>query len=184
MDQRQRQSDGQGGEPFRGPAVGRAEDGEQEDRREDDLGDGAGRQVVPVRRMGAVAVGSEPACLGVEPGLPAGQRVEHSRSHDRRDDLGDDVGQDVAGVSPLAQPQPQRHGGVEVAPGDVPEGVGHREHRQAEGQGNAQQPDPDRGELGGQHRAPASTQNQYKRPDEFRRQPFTCGHVNLPSSDV
>jgi hypothetical protein len=44
---------------------------------------------------------------------------------------------------------------------------GHGQNRQAEGQGNAQEADPDVREGGGQHRAPAAAQDQPKRADEF-----------------
>src|SRR5450759_5214711 len=64
-----------------------------------------------------------------------------------------DVGQHVAGVEPAAHPEPDRDGRVEVAARDVAEGVRHGEYRQAEGEGDTEQPDADIGKLGGQYGA-------------------------------
>ena len=56
-----------------------------------------------------------------------------------------------------------------MAAGNVPDGVRHREHGQAKGQGHAQQPDADVWEGSRQDGAAASAEDQPERPDELRR---------------
>ena len=63
--------------------------------------------------------------------------------------LGDDVGQDLARREATTGPQPERDRGVQVASGNVADGVGHGQDRQAEGQRHAQEADADGGERGG-----------------------------------
>ena len=54
-----------------------------------------------------------------------------------------------------------------MAARNVPDGKGHGQHRQTEGERNAQQPDTHVGESRGQNRAPATAQNQPEGADEF-----------------
>ena len=105
----------------------------------------AGDQAVLARRVLAVAVGRE--ALGeVEARRAAGdQRTAPRRAIDRADHLRDDIGADVLRREAPAGGKPDRHGRVEVAARDVADGVGHRQHRQAEGERDAEEPDADLG---------------------------------------
>src|SRR5262249_11427955 len=90
-----------------------------------------------------------------------------------------DVGRDVLPVEPLAERQPDRDRGVEVAARDVADGVGHRQHRQAEGQGDAVEAD-----LGpGIDRRATSTEHQPEGPEELSRDaPVEWVHDSFLSS--
>jgi len=90
--------------------------------------------------------------------------------------LRDDVGQRLAGLEAPAEQQADRDGGIEVAAGDVPKGVGHRQNGQADGQSHSEQSDPDAGELRGQHCAATATRDQSERADELRCQPVDQPH--------
>ena len=53
------------------------------------------------------------------------------------DALADDVRHDPPGLEPAGGEEPDGDGGVQVAPGHVADGVDHRQHDQAEGEGHA-----------------------------------------------
>ncbi len=94
--------------------------------------------------------------------------IEHAAASDRAQHLGDDVGQELAAREPAAGPEPDRDRRIEVAARDVPDGVGHRQHGQAEGQRDAEEADAQLGKRRRQHRAAAPAEDQPERPDELR----------------
>lgn len=100
--------------------------------------------------MGAVPVGRKPA-RKVKAGGAARDHVKNSSSDDRTGDLGDEVGKEVCAGKASAGPEPEGHGGVQMAPGDVSDGISHGQHREAEGQGDTQKPDAQVGKRRGQH---------------------------------
>ncbi|MNH19437.1 hypothetical protein D3C79_791730 [compost metagenome] len=87
-------------------------------------------------------------------------------------DLCNDVGHDQVGTNTPTCPQPQGHRRVEVAAGDVPQGIRHGHHRQAKGQCDPREADPQLRKTGSQHRTPASAQHQPKCAYRFSHQFF------------
>ncbi len=159
MDQRQSQADGNGREPDRRLAVGRPHDDEQEHHGEHHLGDEAGDQAVLAGRVRAVAVGGK--ALGeIEPRGTDRDGVEGCGGDDGADDLRDGVGQDVLPGEAAACRQANRDGRVEVTARDVADGIGHREHRQAEGERHAEQADAHVREAGSDHGAAATSEGE------------------------
>ncbi|HET9265966.1 MAG TPA: hypothetical protein VFO14_23150 [Vicinamibacterales bacterium] len=69
-----------------------------------------------------------------------------------------------------------RHCRIQVTAGDMPDGVGHRQQRQAEREGNAEQADSDVGKCGRQHGTAAPAKHQPEGADELRCQRL-CHHV-------
>ena len=62
-----------------------------------------------------------------------------------------------AGKRPPAV-KPDGDGRVEMAAGDMADGIGHRHHGQPEGERHAEKADADLGKTGGNHRAAASSE--------------------------
>jgi hypothetical protein len=92
--------------------------------------------------MRPVAVGGEPAGEA-EFGLPVGDEIQHPRPQDPADQLGEDVRRELRGREPLSRPQPNRYGGVEMTPRDMPNRVGHDgQDREPEGQRHPDEPNP------------------------------------------
>ena len=85
-------------------------------------------------------VGCESA-FGAEAGLAAGDHIENRRARDAADDLGDDVGNHLRFRMPSADDQPDGDRRIEVAAGDVADGVGHGQHREAEGERDTDEAD-------------------------------------------
>src|SRR5690606_10469056 len=76
------------------------------------------------------AVRGEPAYL--DPRLARGDDVQHATGHDGAHGLRDDVLSGFVGWMALTSDQAERDSRVQVATRDVPDSVGHREHREAE----------------------------------------------------
>ena len=76
-------------------------------------------------------------------------------------------GAHVAPPEPPAQRQADGDGGVEVAAADVPDGVGHRQHGQAEREGHAQESDPDVGHTGREDGRAAASEDQHEGAEEL-----------------
>ncbi|MNJ67015.1 hypothetical protein D3C77_631470 [compost metagenome] len=100
--------------------------------------------------MVGVAVRSQPR-RQLETCLAAGDEVDHPSSQNGADHLGDHVGQQLFGREAPAHHQPERHGGVEVAAGDMADGEGHGQHGEAEGEGDTEYTDAD-GRTGCEYR--------------------------------
>ncbi len=133
----------------RGAVPGRrAEDHDQEDGGQHDLGQQRRLEAEAARRMFAEAVGREAADLGAR--LAGGDHVEHEGRGDGAEHLGDDVAGQLGGAEAPADHQAHRHGGIEVAPGDRAEGIGAGQHREAEGQRDTDEADAQAWEGGGQ----------------------------------
>jgi hypothetical protein len=56
-----------------------------------------------------------------------------------------------------------------MAAGDVADRIGHRQDREAEGEGHAREADAELGKRRGENRRAASAENQPGRSDEFGR---------------
>src|SRR6185437_5772583 len=90
--------------------------------------------------------------------------------------LRDNVGCEFLTRKAAACPQSEAHGGIDVASGDVPYSIRHRQQRESEGQRHAGEADSEMGKAGGQYRAAASAQHQPERPDEFRSSALREAH--------
>jgi hypothetical protein len=66
-----------------------------------------------------------------------------------------------------------------MASGNPADGEGHRQERQAEGEGNSNESDPQMGKSRCQHSTTASAKHQPKRADKLRCQPFVRGPLML-----
>jgi hypothetical protein len=134
------------------------------------LGHEARGHVVLARRGVAVAVRRQALRREVPAGLARGDGPEEEGAGGGADDLRGDVGQRLAGLEPPGRDQVDCDRRVEVAAADVADGVGHGQHRQAEGKRDADEADPDLGEFRGEHRAAAATQDKPERAEEFGRE--------------
>src|SRR5438128_2708717 len=96
-----------------------------------------------------------------KPAMTAPSRGASQNSHScdyGTDYLGDDVRDDMlVGATPGA-PQADRDRRVEVPAGDVTDGIGHRQHRQAECEGDAEKTDPEVRKPRGQNCSAATAQ--------------------------
>ncbi len=155
-----------GANPWGAPPVGGAHDDEQEDAGEKDLGDEAGGHGIAAGGVFAIAIGSKAAGQG-KSGLPAGDYIKQARGDDAAKHLRDDVCREVPGGKAFAGAEADGNGRIEMATGDVPNGIGHGQHRQPEGEGNAKPADADLIHTGGQHRAAAAAEDQPESTDEL-----------------
>ncbi len=72
--------------------------------------------------------------LGAEARLAAGDQIEDRRTRDAAEHLGDDVGNRLGLRMASADHEADGDRGIEVAAGDVADGVGHGQHGEAEGE--------------------------------------------------
>ncbi len=87
--------------------------------------------------MFAEAVGGE-AGGDIEARFAAGDDAQDARSADGPGALRHDVGGQILAAEAFADEQPDGDGGVEVTAGDVTDGEGHGENREAKGQTHSQ----------------------------------------------
>ena len=80
---------------------------------------------------------------------PPGDQQQHSTGRDARDDLGGDVGGRLLPGDAPPGGRAERDGRVEVAAGDVADGVGHGQDGQTEGQGDTDEADAELDVVGG-----------------------------------
>src|ERR1700735_2020390 len=151
MDERETETDGDGGDAFGCALVGRAEDDEEEEGGEEKLRDEAGEEGVAARRVETVAIGGEAGRAG-EAFLAACDDVEAAGSGDAAEHLGDDVGEKIPASEASAGIYAERDSGVEMRAGDMADGEGHGEHGKAEGEGDAPETDAELGVSGGKER--------------------------------
>jgi hypothetical protein len=143
--------------------VGRTHDDEEEDCREHDLGHEGRHERVVSRRVLPVSVRSK-ASAQVEPGRSARDHAEKSCREHGTDDLGDDIGGNVLRGKAPTRSEAHRHRWVQVAPGNVADGERHRDHAQAESEGNSEQADADMRESSCHHRGAAAREGEPECP--------------------
>src|SRR3546814_18302114 len=103
--------------------------------------------------MLAEAVGRE-AMFGNRPArLSSGDIGDCRRRQYRACDLRDDIAGNVPRRTASARPKADRDGGVEMPARDVADGIGHGEAGEAEGQRNANEPEPQLRACSGPNRA-------------------------------
>ena len=133
MNKGKAKTDRKGRETLGRAFVGRPEDDEQEHHGHDHLGDQDGRDGIPADRMFTVSIRGKP--LGdVESGLAGRDEIEDPARGNRAEDLRNDIRQQLVRGETAAGPQPDGNRRIEVAAGDVSDGVGHRQHGQTEGE--------------------------------------------------
>src|ERR1700733_1057965 len=131
MDQREAETDGDGGEALRGALVSGAENDEQKEGGQENFGKKARDERVVFRRVIAVAVRGE-AAGERKSGVAAGDDVENSRSANSSKELCTDVGGKLGGGEAFSGNKADGDGGVQMAPGDVADGEGHGQDSQTE----------------------------------------------------
>src|SRR3982751_523472 len=133
----------------------------------------AGRMlVIPIRRK---------TFGDVESGGAARNHVEQRRGGDGAGHLRDDIGQDLSSWKAAAGRKAHRNGGIEMASGDMADGIGHRDDAQSECQRHTDQTDPDLWKRRRDHRAAATCKSQPKRTDPFGSI-FLRIHIVIPPS--
>ena len=98
-------------------------------------------------------------------------------------DLREDIGCEERRGKAASGPQPHRNSGIEMAAGDRTQGIGSRQHGQAECQRHAVQADTHVRKPGRDHGAPATSQDEPERAKEFRGELRKHGTL-LPSSSL
>ena len=131
MDQGQRAADDQTGDLAEGLPGGDAQDGKDEDTGQNDLGDEAlGR--------GDLNLAELLQRVGAEAAVEAEEHAQQSGAGDGAKALRDHVAAEVLDVHLLADQHGNGNSGVDVAAGDVADGIGHGDDDQAEGAGDSQ----------------------------------------------
>src|SRR6185437_5735810 len=124
---------------FRCALVGRAEDHDHEESREDDLNKEASEQGIAAWGMIAKAVAGEVA--GNPAGFALGDFVEHAAGKDAAQNLRRDVGDQLARRKTFGDHEPDRYRGVQVAARDMPDRKRHRKYGESEGESNSKEAD-------------------------------------------
>ena len=167
VDEGQCKADGEAGGTDHAALVGRAEDNEQEHGGHHHFGDEPGRHGVLARRQVGVTVDRQSVDRQREARLPARDEVKQECGGDRSKNLCDDVRDKLAGGEASADHEPYRHRGVQMAAGDVADGIGHGQYRKAEGQRDTEQADTDIRKGRREHGAAAAAEDEPEGADEF-----------------
>ena len=130
-----------GAKPLGARRVRDAEDDEQEDAGQHDLDDQAGEAGSSRPASGRRSRWWRSRTRWRRSRPAGGDDQQHGGRDDRGHHLGDHVGGDVLPREAPRRRQPQGDGGVEVAAGDVADGVRHRQHGEPEGEGDAEETD-------------------------------------------
>ena len=164
MDQGQGAADDQTGNLAERLTGGHAQDRQDEDAGQHDLG----QEAAADGDAGLKGVRAE-AAVKVE------ENAQADRTEDRAEALGDHVADEVLEAHLLADQHCQRDRRVDVAAGNVADGVGHRYDHKAEGQSRERVAAPVR--AAGDDRHAAGHQHEDKGTDEFRQILFECVHI-------
>ena len=178
VDERQREADGQAGGLGVAALVGGAEDHHQEDEGQHSLdGEGAPHTHVEVTLTGssleglAVAVGGKDTC-----GTQAGGLIDAEQDgtgHDGADNLAHPVEQHIREFHAAVDPHAERDGGVEMGAAHMADAVGHSDHRQAEGDGHAEEAHM------AEQRGTAAAQHQHEGTETFSKHFVTNLHNKI-----
>src|SRR5690606_4231489 len=166
VNQRECKSDRDPGETHRRSRVRGAENHDQEHECHDELADHRGAQRVAAGRMLAVPVRGEPGGR-VELGCAARDDVKHGRGNDPAENLSDDIRQEAGCREASAGPQSHGDGWIEMRARYRPQRIGTREHREAERESDAREPDPELRECRGEHGAAAAAEYEPEGAEKF-----------------
>src|SRR6201999_3599502 len=98
---------------------------------------------------------------------------------DRANHLRDDVGNEEARRESSSACQSDRHCRIEMTPRDMSDGIGHREHGEAESERHAEYSNSHLGNAGSDHRTAATAKRQPKGADCLGSV-FIAVHTTLP----
>ena len=190
MDQGEGQTDRHTGEADGSQAVGGAQDDQQEDEGEHQLGEQSGPEAITTGGVGTPAVGGQGiAATEGEAFTTTGDAVDQATGGEGAQHLGHHVGQHLGTGELASRPEPEGHGGVDVASGDVTDRVGGSQQGETEGEGNAEEAEAKRvgggvviGEHGSQHGTAAATEHEPEGTDEFGKK--LLGNGNSESHAV
>ncbi|TKS60258.1 MAG: hypothetical protein EWM73_03176 [Nitrospira sp.] len=115
--------------------------------------------------MVPVAVGGEAARDEAAP--PAGDEIERPGAQDPAEHLGGNVAGDLVRREPLAEHEAHGDRGVDMAAGNMPNGVDHRDHGEPEGKRDPEDPNAELRNAGAEERAPAAGEYQPECADRF-----------------
>src|SRR3546814_1905940 len=90
------------------------------------------------------------------------------------------IKRNVAGIEASARPQANGDRRIEMAAGNMTDRIDHGHHRQAKGQRNAEEADPQIGKARRDHRAAAAAENQPEGADELGQR--SDEHTSEPQS--
>ena len=186
VDEREAETDGDRGKASRCAAVGGTHDHEQEDGREHGFNKECGEHAGGLAAKGVQAVGEGvgPAvggeCADASVGeVGACNHVKECRGDDTANHLGDDVGRGFLSGEATAGNLTERDSRVQVATGNVTDGVGHGEHRKAEGERNAHVTDTGGGNAASEHGCAAAAEYEPEGADRFGNSTSRKFHLNF-----
>ncbi len=125
--------------------------------------------------MLGVAVGGEAALHDVETRFARGDEIKHGGARDGARHLSNHVREHAPRRKTASRPEPDRHGRVQVASGDVANGISHRENRQTERERDPEKADADGRKGCGQDGAPAPSEDEPRSTQKLSGKWF--GHV-------
>lgn len=176
VDEGQREADGERRDGLVFALGGDGEDDGDEHGGQDDLGQEDRAESEAAGGGGAVAVGGEAGVAGggeVAGGAVGGDEEDDCGSDESAEDLADDVAGDVLPLGAAGDGETDADGGVEVAAGDVADGVDAGHHGEAEGERDAEEADSERvagvGEGGGEDRGADAAGDQEEGAERLRR---------------
>src|SRR4051794_34870756 len=114
----------------------------------------------PVSIGGKAATQAKTCC-------PTRDHVQKPGSGKSSEYLRDDIGRKFRSREASAHDEAHRNSGIQVAPGDVTDSIGHCQHGEAESQGNTEESDPNLRESGRDHCAATPPENQPECADEL-----------------
>ena len=123
MNQGQTQADGDRSEAGRSQFVGRTHDDDQEECGQYEFDQQSGHHVVTVRRVLAETVAGKAGSNSIKTGFTGSNQIQNARGGNRTDNLGYNVRQQVFTVETAADEKADGNGRVEVAAGNVANGV-------------------------------------------------------------
>lgn len=150
VNQRETQPDGDRSEPGWGALVGGTQDDHEKEKGQRDLGrERCNHRVFPGREF-AETIGGKAACR-TEALFATGDEVKNSGTSDGTDDLRDDVWDGFRFGMPSADDEPHRDSRIEMAAGDVSDGVGHGQNGETEGKRDTDKADAELGAVRKEH---------------------------------
>src|SRR4051812_48008852 len=112
--------------------------------------------------MIGVSVGGKPVKFQAVIRPAAGDHIDYRRRSNRSQHLENHIRYDVFARETPSSPQTDRDRGVQMAAGEVADGVGHGDDSEPESQRHTKKPDAGLGKGGRQHGTPAAAKYQPK----------------------